>query len=401
MKKTVAILVAMSIAATTQANDDTSTISIGAVLNAGYQDNERKFSDTGEDFSLGHSEITLGGNIDDTFRGALTAVLAEHDDETEVELEEAYIETIGLTSGLNIRAGRFLSNFGYLNNRHLHEDNFSARPGVYRAYLGGHYYDDGIGASYVFPTDTFLRLIVEALKGEKFAGEGVHDEDLDTVNTFVGQIKTGGDFNASNSWQMGLSYLSNRNGMSLASAYEHHEHEEEHGHDDGGHEHDHGHSHSAYVTGDKLYGLDVTWKWAPNGNSKQRNLAINAEYLLMQDLFDSQLSQVRGAPSDLKGWYLSSVYQFHPKWSAGIRYGEVETYHAHGLEIHDGKVEGNYDLDKLKETDVSISWHPSHFSKIRANYTRQTDFRHGHSHDDDIFVIEYIMSLGAHGAHSF
>lgn len=390
-------------------------INIGAVLDGRYQDGERGLSEVEEGFSLGHTEIALDANVDDKFRGVLTTVLDSHENDVEVELEEAFIETLGLSGGWNLRAGRMLSQFGYLNSRHLHEDDFSDRPAVYRAYLGDHYFDNGIGANVVLPAEHYFKIGFEAFQGDKLAAQSVPGDELDTVNVLTGQLKTGGDLGDSNSWQVGFSYLHNRNGAALASfdLHEDHDgheemHDEEHGHEhsheESAHEDEHGHgghSHGPAATGDNVYGVDFTWKWAPNGNYREKNLAFTAEYLLLDELLDSVLAQAEGAPDDLSGWYMSLAYQFAPQWTAGLRYGQVETYHGHDIGAHEGHVEGQYDVDTLKEIDVSLAWHPSHFSTVRANYTRQTETVHGASENENILVVQYVMSLGAHGAHRY
>ncbi|HEY9202668.1 MAG TPA: hypothetical protein VIQ81_13830, partial [Gammaproteobacteria bacterium] len=64
-------------------------------------------------FQLGHNELSLSGNIDDMFYAKFTAAIAEHEGETEMELEEAVIQTSGLGHGITIKAGRFYSDIGY------------------------------------------------------------------------------------------------------------------------------------------------------------------------------------------------------------------------------------------------------------------------------------------------
>ncbi|MDZ7842771.1 MAG: hypothetical protein U5R46_18395 [Gammaproteobacteria bacterium] len=406
-------------------------VNLGAILDGRYQDGEREFSETEDGFGLGHTEISLDANIDHRFRGRLTTVLESHDGDIELELEEAFVETLGLPGGLNLRAGRMLSQFGYLNSRHLHEDDFPHRPGAYRAYLGDHYFDDGLGAELVLPTNQYVKFGFEAFDGDKLAASSVPGHARDTVNVLGGQIKTGGDINDSNSWQLGVSLLHNRSGSAMASFdlpdHDHHdEHDEDHddGHDadhhrhagdhdehdddhedDHGHEHGngngHGHAHGPAVTGENLYGVDFTWKWAPDGNYREQNVVFTAEYLLLDDLLDNTLAQVQGAPDDLSGWYLSLAWQFAPQWTAAVRYGEAETFHSHDVGLHDGDLEGQYDVDRLKEIDLSLAWSPSHFSTVRAAYTRETQRVHGHSNDENIFMLQYVMSLGAHGAHRF
>jgi len=399
-----------------------SQVNIGAVLDGRYQEGVRALSEVEEGLSLGHTEIALDANIDSRFRGAVTTVLESHDGDIEVGLEEAYVETLGLPGGLNIRAGRMFSQFGYLNSRHLHEDDFSDRPVAYRSYLGDHYFDDGVAVSTVLPTERYVRLGFEAFSGDKLAAESVEEGELDTVNVFTGQLKTGGDLGVSNSWQLGLSYLRNRHGAALASLAEsghedehgheeehgeehseaEHAHEEsEHGHETGHAHHESGHSHSASVTGEHLYGVDLTWKWAPNGNYRDRNLAITAEYLVLDELMNGHGEHAADAPGSVDGWYLSLAYQFSPQWTAGLRYGEAETWSADGAHDWDGHGGEALGKERIKEIDASLAWHPSHFSTVRANYTRQRQSGHGGSEDENIFVVQYVMSLGAHGAHRY
>ena len=103
-------------------------------------------------FNLGHNELSISSDIDDMFFGKLTTVIAEHEGETEVELEEAYIETLSLGDGFAIKAGRFYSDIGYMNNQHPHAWDFTDTSLVYRGLFGGQLIDDGIQFSWLVPT---------------------------------------------------------------------------------------------------------------------------------------------------------------------------------------------------------------------------------------------------------
>ncbi|MCJ8301272.1 MAG: hypothetical protein MJH13_01035, partial [Shewanella sp.] len=135
---------------------------ISAVLDGYYQNTERPMAERGEGFGLGHTEIAMSANIDDMFYGKLTAVIEMHDGETELGLEEGFIQTLAMPWGFSIRAGRFLSDVGYLNNQHVHTDAFSDRPAAYRAFLGSHYFDDGVRVNYVAPTDLYWTMGLES-----------------------------------------------------------------------------------------------------------------------------------------------------------------------------------------------------------------------------------------------
>ena len=370
--------------------------SISAVLDGYYQTGDRPLAERAEGFGLGETELALSANIDEMFYGKVTAVVESHDGETELNLEEAFIQTLALPSGLSVRAGRFLSDVGYLNNQHLHTDAFSERPAAYRAFLGGHYFDDGLRLSYVAPTDLYWTMGLEAFGGDSLRAADEHGErDFDDVGVFTALTKIGGDIGVESSWQLGLSYLRNENGLAYA---EEHDDEEEEVADE------HDHSHSASYTGENTYIADFVYKWAPNGNYKYQNLTVSGEYFRVTDIFGEEpghvddVGDVDDHDHELsgddyhEGWYLSSVYQFSPSWSAGVRYGQVDTF-----EIH----EDHLDPQKLKETEVSLAWHSSHFSTVRLQYTHQQGTNFDGFEDDNIVTLQYVMSLGAHGAHQF
>jgi len=360
--------------------DTLSNPQIGVVVDGYYQDGQRHNSEREEGFGLGHTELNLSSNIDDKFHGALTAVLESHGDETELELEEAFIETLALPYGVNVRAGRFLSDFGYLNNQHMHTDSFVERPIAYRTFLGSHYYDDGVRANIVLPTDLYVKFGVEALSGNKMSSV----EDGSKVGVYTTTMKLGNDFSESSSWQFGLSYLRNENGK--VKEFEDHDH----GH---GHEEEHDHSHAAAVTGANLYGADFVWKWAPDGNYKYSNFTLSAEYMLLDGVVDSKYKNDAESPDNLSAYYVSGVYRFNPSWSTGLRYGEAESYdgHAHGDHMH-------FTALNDKEMDAMIAWDSSHFGTIRAQYTR---IDNQDSETDNVFTLQYVMTFGAHGAHAF
>src|SRR5713226_7944460 len=62
--------------------------------------------------SLGESELAVSSNIDPYFRGT---VIVAFTPENEADIEEAYVQTLGLSYGLTAKAGRFFSGVGYLN----------------------------------------------------------------------------------------------------------------------------------------------------------------------------------------------------------------------------------------------------------------------------------------------
>ncbi|WP_144212642.1 TonB-dependent receptor [Shewanella donghaensis] len=394
-KRLTAVAIACAFSSSSVFAEDSSLTNpnISAVLDGFYQSGDRGLGGRSEGFGLGETELAISANIDDMFYGKVTAILEVHDGDTEIELEEAFIQTMAMPGGFGIRAGRFLSDIGYLNNQHIHTDSFSDRPAAYRAFMGGHYFDDGVRLTYVAPTDLYWTMGIEAFSGEKMRAEDEHDErDFNSVGVYSAFTKFGGDIGYSSSWQVGLSYLRNENGKT----YLEDEHEP---HADDDHDDHEGHSHSASYTGENTYIADFVYKWAPNGNYKYQHLTVSGEYFRVSDIFsfeedhDHEHDLLSTDSDDYhQGWYLSSVYQFSPNWSAGIRYGEVDTFEAHGDHL---------DPQKLKETELSLAWHYSHFSTVRLQYTNQQGTNFDGFEDDNILTLQYVMTLGAHGAHQF
>ena len=390
------------------AQDNSSNINVSAVINVGYTDRE-EFSgiagygvdehaaglDSG--FWTDHTELAISAPIDDMFYGKVTMVLDEHDGETEVELEEAFVQTMGLDYDLSVRFGRFLSNVGYLNSKHAHTDSFADRPLVYRAFMNGHYYDDGARLSWLAPTDTYIEIGAEAFKG----GTRPAYSDGEGIGVHTAFIKTGGDFNVENSWQLGFSYLNAQNDEGYCDSHGHEEHEE---HEEHALEEEHGHEafDACAFSGEKdYYIVDATWKWAPNGNYKYQNFTLSAEYFFVEengelaheedhDDHEEHASMMEEHHDEVSlehnGFYVSGVYQFTPNWAAGVRYSQIDFDEPYS------------DGFKPKVTTAMVEYRHSHFSTIRFQYSQDES---NEEFTDDQITLQFSMALGAHGAHQF
>lgn len=353
-------------------------IDVGVVLDGQYKSHDTALSGIEQGFSLGHSELSLAAPIDDMFSGRMTAVLENHEGATEVELEEAFLQTTAMPANVSVTAGRFLSHVGYLNSRHTHEDNFAERPAIYQAMLGGHYFDDGARVNLLLPTPFYWRVGVEAFDGARLAGIE-HEED---VGVYTVNSKWGGDIGTTQGWQVGLSFLKNRL-VDLAAGHEEEgegDHEESEGHD----EHE-GHEHSAQYSAENVYIADAVWKWAPNGNAKERQWVVSMEYLRGEDINEYATSD------DVhEGWYVSVAHRFAPQWSAGARYGEATLQLPHDDHFHE---------QKLEEAQLSLAWSRSHFSTVRLTYSDQQSDTIDEARD--ALTLQYTMMMGAHAAHEF
>ena len=365
-----------------------SNLTVSAVLDGYYQSEDRLMTERAKGFGLGETELAFSASIDDMFFGKLTTVFESHEGETEVNVEEAFIQTMALPNGFTVRAGRFLSDIGYLNNQHLHTDAFTSRPSAYRAFLGGHYFDDGLRVSYIAPTDLYWTMGAEVFSGDSLRAEDESGErEFDSTGVYTAFTKIGGDIGIESSWQLGASYLRNENG--LLTPEEHDEEGEE------------AHAHSASYTGKNTFVADFVYKWAPNGNYKYQHLTLSAEYFrvsdfMVPDLDEEHLSaehDEEGSVNDYhQAWYVSGVYQFSPSWSAGLRYGKLNTQVLH---------EEHFDQQTLKETELSVAWHNSHFSTVRVEFSHQSNIGFDNAENDNVITLQYVMALGAHNAHQF
>jgi hypothetical protein len=281
-------------------------------------------------FSLGESEITLSANVDHLFSGVLTFAVTPRN---EVEVEEAYGLVTAAPGGLTPKLGRFLSGVGYQNEQHAHAWDFADAPLAYQAFLGGQARTDGVQVKWVAPLDQFLELGLEA-----GSGEGLPTGARDKNGSGMGMLfaRTGGDVGASHSWLAGLSHLR---------------------------------------TGDTdLTGAMAVWKYAPDGNARETNLKLQAEYFRRTDATTDAAQN---------GWYAQGVYQFIPAWRAGVRYDRLDA---------------GSGAFRPERWSAMLDWSPSEFSRIRLQYAQSKTLA---GITDNEWFLQYILNIGAHGAHKY
>jgi hypothetical protein len=338
-------------------------------------------------FSLGESEVALSANIDHLFYGNL---LVSFDNE-QANVEEAYFQTLSLGHGLTVKGGRFFSGIGYWNAVHPHAWDFTDAALVQRTFLGDNYGDDGVQVTWIAPLPVFVEMGAEAGRGRMLPGS-FEDGELATVdrNTNSPSAYTlfahvGGDVGLSNSYRVGASYLQSSTG---SQTFQLADFDSRLG------------VNTAYNGDVRWYGLDAVWKWAPNGNPVERNLKLVAEWMQLERKGDLASTGPAGALEDgfklrQSGWYAQGVYQFLPQWRAGVRYDRLDPGSFSG-----GLNEQNVSLSSYNpwRWSAMADWNPSEFSRLRVQYNY--DKSREDLIDHQIF-LQYIYSLGVHGAHRF
>ncbi len=124
----------------------------GAVLDVTHSTHSLAEGGRDRGLQLGHSDLMASGPVGSQLKAQVSAAFATHEGKLEKNIEEAWLETTRLPAGLQLRAGRFASQIGYLNQQHPHADDFVERPLLYRSFLGGHWNDDGLRLNWTVPT---------------------------------------------------------------------------------------------------------------------------------------------------------------------------------------------------------------------------------------------------------
>jgi len=334
-------------------------------------------------FSIDHSELTISGNIDPYFRGYATIALEDEG----VEVEEAWFQTLALDAGFIAKAGRFFSGIGYANEQHPHAWDFADQSLMYQALFGGNLREDGVQLKWLAPTRTYLEFGAEAARGQFFPGSAAGG-DRNGAGMAAVFAKIGGDVGESHSWRAGINYLAARPVDRESGFHDANEVE----------------AHTRFTGDSKTWIADFVWKWAPFGNPRERNFKFQAEYFGREEegeLACEDNTADGGActgltdayRSDQSGWYAQAVFQFMPRWRAGYRYDRLDSgtvdFGVNPLE--------NEAFKPTRQT-VMLDYSPSEFSRFRLQLEQDKSME---GVTDDRVILQYVHSLGAHGAHRF
>ncbi|MFO1402485.1 MAG: hypothetical protein U1F30_14940 [Steroidobacteraceae bacterium] len=352
---------------------------------AGFMPNGGEIGPGPRDFSLGESELTLAASVDPYFHGNLTVSVAA---DNTVAVEEAYLRTSALPQGFTLKGGRFLSAAGYLNEVHAHAWDFVDQPLVYQAMFGPQLRQDGLQLKWLAPTLLFLEVGAEAGNGAAFPATARPGHGVDSLALIT---HLGGDVGDATSWRAGLSWLE--------------AHAEDRAYEDlaptGASVVD------AFSGRSRTWILDATLKWAPHGDATRTQLKLQGEYLRRTEtgtlVYDADGAGLAGDFHGAQaGWYLQGVYQFRPRWRIGARFDALDPGRpAIGL-VRSGQLPASAFPALLGATPrrytLMLDWSPSEFSRLRAQYALDEARLAGRDRE---LLLQYLISIGAHGAHKF
>jgi len=352
-----------------------------------------------EGLNLRGAELVLSATVDTLFDAYANLAF----DLDGVELEEAHFTTRALPAGWQLKGGKFFSGIGYANSRHPHSWEFVDQNLAYLSLLGDHGLNDtGLQVTWSPATDTYLQFGAEVLQGheqEKF-GAAVDRDDLaaalnndpDTLGMpaidhrgpqiYTGFVKVGPDLGTDHALQLGLSYALHKG------------HQE--AHEEGDPVTD-----IFYTDGEaRLAGIEAVYKRSAAGRQGKGTWSVQAEYLWLETdgtvVFHTMPAEIGGAVAgEQDAFYLQAIHGFAPRWQAGLRYDATGM----NSETREGGVATA--LEESSRLSAVLTFRPSEYSFLRLQLADADIAADGAREQFTQVMLQYNLSLGAHGAHRF
>jgi hypothetical protein len=336
-------------------------------------------------FNARNAEIALDGAVDPYFEGFANIVLKlDNNNATEIELEEAFLQTTSLPYGLQVKGGQFFDAFGRINATHPHTWEFADSPLVNGRFLG----PDGlrgVGAqiSWTLPVPWYSQAIFAVQNGRGgtgysfrnpgdggiFYGRMTIDREASALHDMVYVPRIENSFNPSDT-QTVLFGASGAFGMNETGSNTH----------------------------TQIYGADFLYKWK-SARAEGGFPFVKWQTEAMYRRFEAGrgLDNLFPVEETFKDWGLYSqvLWGFKKGWVAGIR----------GDYVHMQESAFTDDETRQSRTRISanLTWYPTEFSKLRLQYNH--DFLEANaflaSRDVDSIFLQFEFILGAHGAHKF
>lgn len=348
------------------------TPKVDTLLNQGDHDPQQR------GFSLRNAELSLDGAVDPYLKAFANIVLkVDQNNETAIELEEAFVQTSALPGNLQVKAGQFFAAFGRINATHPHTWGFVDQPLIVNRALGGDGLRNiGVQASWLAPTSVYTELMLGIFNGQGGTTFSFRDPSNTYGRTpvnrglagigdflFVPRVQTSFDLNDTQTLVLGTSAAFGPNDSGAGARTQ-------------------------------IYGVDSYWKWSPvTAHGGFPFISWQTEAMLRR--YDAGADATVGLPAEeLRdyGFYTQVLYGYHLGWVAGLR-GEFVTGNAGANDVADILLRG----DRMR-LSPNLTWYPSEFAKLRLQY----NYDHGQAFGDEHSVwLQLEFMIGAHAAHKF
>lgn len=336
-------------------------------------------------FNLNYAEMAIHTTVDPY----LDADAVFHFSEGGVEIEEAYFSSRNLPYNLRARGGKFLSEFGRLNNQHHHAWSFSDMPLVYEAFLGNHGINEiGGQLQWIAPLPHYLMIGIEALQGKNegmFGQAAISDPYDDEAflassasqpSLLVGYLKASADIGDT-------TILTGASIASGTSRINHFSDETPH----------------AFAGESDLYGIDLTIKYYFDSYS---SLTWQSEWLY-RDMdgiqFGDNGSNIITATMQKKqaGYYTQFVYAPDQNWKLGARFDNIYQNDV----INNGV--NQQQPENMDQYSAMLEYSTSEFSRYRLQYSHSNALfnEEGERQNLDSVILSVNIALGTHAAHAF
>jgi hypothetical protein len=336
-------------------------------------------------FNARNTELAFDGAVDPYFQGFANIVfLLDNDNQTEVELEEAFLQTTSLPYNLQLKAGQFFADFGRLNPTHPHTWDFADTPLVNGLFLG----PDGLRgvgaqASWTLPLPWYSQLVFASQNGRgetgfSFRNPGDDGMFFDRITTdrearglqdFVWIPRFENSFNLSDTQTVLLgasgAFGSNETGANSRT---------------------------------QIYGADLLYKWkSSHAEGGFPFVKWQTEFMYRRFEAGRGVDQSFPVAETFHDWGLYSqvLWGFKKGLVAGIR-GDI-------VDMQDSKFTDDLDRQPRWRLSANITWYPTEFSKIRLQYNHdflEQNFFLSAREVESVF-LQWEFILGAHGAHKF
>jgi hypothetical protein len=338
-------------------------------------------------FSLRNAEIAVDGAVDPYFKGFGNIVFKlDKNNNTDAELEEAFLQSTSLPWNLQLKVGQFFANFGRQNPQHPHQWAFVDAPIILtRAFGPDGLRNVGTQVSWLAPTAFYTEFFLGIFDGQggtthSFRNPG--EADVFGINRLAGRATSGrntrgpGDLvftpRVASSFELsdaqtlvaGVSGAFGANETGAASRTE-------------------------------IYGADLYWKWKPaNAQAGFPFVSWQTEGLYRRFGAGADPTALVPLPSEnLRdyGFYTQVLWGIQQRWVAGLR-GELATGNSGLFDPNDPFRGERHRISPM------VTFFPSEFSKFRLQY----NFDHGQYIGTEHSIwLQMEFLLGAHGAHKF
>ncbi len=336
-------------------------------------------------FNARNLELALDGAVDPYFQGFANIVFKlNNDNETELEVEEAFMQTTNLPWGLQLKGGQFFAAFGRINPMHPHTWDFVDDPIVHGRLLGSDGLR-GVGAqvSWTVPVSWYSQFLFGVQNGRGNTGFSFRNPGNDGI--FFDRVTTDRearglqDFVYIPRWENSVDLSPTQTLLGgISGAF--------------------GSNETGANARTQIYGADLLYKWkSPRAEGGFPFVKWQTEALYRRFEAGRGADESFPVAETFHDWgaYSQVVWGFKKGWTAGVR----------GDYLHMQNSEFTDDADRQSRSRVSagLTWYPTEFSKLRLQYNHDFLERNNFlsAREADSIFLQFEFTLGAHGAHKF